>query len=541
MTILTRRRWIGTSIAASAVGAMHFGMSKATEDDVDFGQVVGDPEAARVGGNVLRNGGNAIDAIVAGSFAAAVTAIGHTGIGGYGGAATIATEGGRKLISIDFNSTAPDALKGDSFVLDKQGNVIDRANEFGWLSAGVPGVLAGLALTLKTGGTWSLRDTLQPAIALSRDGFIRSASLATAIAGAAAQFAKDSGSRKLYFDQSAPIVAGKTLRNPELAYLLVTLANANSVDPFYRGEIADLIAAQFQKNGGMVTSADLASYEANVTKPLSLDCNGMVIHTAPLTAGGLTVLQAIRTLQAIRLDTISDDMQSIAMAEALRWAWRDRLQLLGDPKHVHVPTEKLLSEEYARETASHVERAMAENRPIEHRIKSNGQSGTIHLSSTDRFGNFASLTLTHGGGFGARVTVDGLGLTLGHGVSRFDVTPGHPNAPGPGKRPLHNMVPCIVTRDGQAILAVGGRGGRKIPNAVFSFLSEFALKNQPLGKSMAAPRIHTEGNLSVELEKKWPSKDQSKLSEFGYHVKSGTSATLSAVAKEEERIVTGMR
>jgi len=516
-------------------------MSHATDDDIGFGQVVGDPEAARVGGNVLRNGGNAIDAIVAGSFAAAVTAVGHTGIGGYGGAATIATEGGRKIVSIDFNSTAPAALRGDTFPLDKQGNVIDRSNEFGWLSAGVPGVLAGLALTLKSGGTWSLRDTLQPAIALARDGFIVSASLATAIAGAAAQFAKDSGSRKLYFNQDAPLGAGKTLRNPELADMLVSLANANSVDPFYRGEFAGRIASQFQKNGGMVTSADMAKYDANITKPLSLDCNGWTIHTAPLTAGGLTVLQAIKTLQAMRLDTISADLRSIAMVEALRWAWRDRLQLLGDPKQVKVPTEMLLSEEYARETASHVARAMAENRPIEHRIKSNTQSGTIHLSSVDRNGNFASLTLTHGGGFGARVTVDGLGLTLGHGVSRFDVSPGHPNAPGPGKRPLHNMVPCIVTRDGQAILAVGGRGGRKIPNAVFSFLTEIALKNQTLAKSMAAPRIHTEGNLSVELEKSWPGKDQAKLSEFGYQVKTGSSATLSAVAKEEDRLVAGMR
>lgn len=251
MTILNRRRWIGTSIAASAVGAMHVGISNATDDDVGFGQVVGDTEAARVGGNVLRNGGNAIDAIVAGSFAAAVTAVGHTGIGGYGGVATIATEGGPRVVSIDFNSTAPAALRGASFPLDKQGNVIDRANEFGWLSAGVPGVLAGIALTLKTGGTWTLRDTLQPAIALSRDGFIVSASLATAIAGAAAQFAKDSGSRKLYFDQDAPLVAGKTLRNPELADMLATLAKANSVDPFYRGEFAGMIASQFQKNGGL--------------------------------------------------------------------------------------------------------------------------------------------------------------------------------------------------------------------------------------------------------------------------------------------------
>ena len=541
MTILNRRRWIGTGIAATALGSMRGPISLASDKELDFGQVVGDPEAARVGGNVLRNGGNAVDAIVAGSFAAAVTALGHTGIGGYGGSATIAIEGGRKVFSVDFNSTAPAALREDTFTLDKQGNVIDRANEHGWLAAGVPGVLAGLAMTLKTGGTWSLHDTLQPAIALARDGFAVSASLATGIKVAALHFSKDAGSRELYFNEDVPLVAGKTLRNPELADMLMALAKANSVEPFYRGEYASLIASQFQKNGGLVTIADLAAYQASIAKPLSLDCNGMTIHTAPLTAGGLTVLQAIHTLKAMRLDTISDDMRSIAMVEALRWAWRDRLQLLGDPQHVNVPVEKLLSEAYARDTAAQVSRAMAANRPIEHRIKSNTQSGTIHLCSADRHGNFASLTLTHGGSFGARVTVAGLGLTLGHGVSRFDVTPGHPNAPGSGKRPLHNMVPCIVTRDGQAILAVGGRGGRKIPNAVFCFLTEFLMQKQSLASSIGMQRMHTEGNLSLELEKSWPEDDRNRLTAFGYQIKTAGNATLSATATEEGRIVGGMR
>ena len=541
MKIISRRKWIGSGVAATAFGSMRLPMSNATDGDAKQGQVVGDPEAARVGGDVLRNGGNAIDAIVAGSFAVAVTALGHTGIGGYGGTATIAIEDGRKIISIDFNSTAASAMREDTFQLDKQGNVVGRVNEFGWLSAGVPGILAGLALTLKTGGTWSLRDTLQPAIEITRDGFVVSASLATAIQGSASQFSKDPGSRKLYFDGDSPRAAGKTLRNPELADMLATLAQSNSVDPFYRGEYATQIASQFQKHGGLVSSADLASYEAHVVAPLTLDCNGMTIHTAPLTAGGLSILQAIRTLQAMPLETISGELQSIAIVEALRWAWRDRLQLLGDPKHVEVPIAKLLSEEYARETALQITRAIASHRPIEHRVKSNDQGGTIHLSSADKHGNFASLTLTHGGGFGAKVTVDGLGLTLGHGVSRFDVTPSHPNAPGPGKRPLHNMVPSIVTRNGQAILAVGGRGGRKIPNAVFTFLTEFVLQNQSLAASMAAPRMHTEGNLALELEKNWPDKNRKRLTEFGYQVKTAGSATLSAIAKDGESLVTGMR
>ena len=541
MTIISRRQWIGSGVAATAFGTMRFSKSDAADGDAKHGQVVGDPEAARVGGDVLRNGGNAIDAIVAGAFAAAVTALGHTGIGGYGGAATIAIEGGRRVLSLDFNSTAPSAMREDTFQLDKQGNVVGRVNEFGWLSAGVPGILAGLALTLKTGGTWSLRDTLQPAIAITRDGFVVSSSLATAIQGSAAQFSKDPGSRKLYFDGDSPQAAGKTFRNPELADMLTTLAQSNLVDPFYRGEYATQIASQFQKHGGLVLAADLASYEAHVVTPLTLDCNGMTIHTAPLTAGGLSVLQAFRTVQAMRLETISNDVQSIAIVEAMRWAWRDRLQLLGDPNHVEVPIAKLLSEEYAGESALQIMRAIASRRPIEHRVKSNDQGGTIHLSSADKHGNFASLTLTHGGGFGAKVTVEGLGLTLGHGVSRFDVTPGHPNAPGPSKRPLHNMVPSIVTQNGQALLAVGGRGGRKIPNAVFTFLTEFVLQKQSIAESMAAPRMHTEGNLALELEKNWPDQDRKRLTDFGYQVKAAGSATLSAIAKEGGRLVTGMR
>ncbi len=541
MTVLNRRQWIGAGATATALGCMRLQSLNAIYNPTDQGNVVGDPEAARVGGNVLRNGGNAIDAIVVGGLAAAVTALSHTGIGGYGGTATIAIDGGRKILSLDFNSTAPLAMREDTFQLDKQGNAIGRVNEHGWLAAGVPGILAGMALALETGGTWSLRDALQPAILLARDGFAISASLATAIKASADQFSKDTGSRKLYFDGDAPKAAGAIFRNPELADMLSALSQANSVDPFYRGEYATQIASQFQKHGGLVTMEDLKAYQAFVTSPLSFDCNGMTIHTAPLTAGGLSVLQAMRTLEAMRLETIAEDLRSTAMVEALRWAWRDRLQLLGDPKQVEVPMAKLLSEEYARETATRVTESISKGRPIEHRVKSNDQGGTIHLSSADRDGNFASLTLTHGGGFGARVTVDGLGLTLGHGVSRFDVTPGHPNAPGPGKRPLHNMVPTIVTRNGQAILAVGGRGGRKIPNAVFTFLTEFVLQKNSLERSMAAPRVHTEGNLALELEKQWPDADRTRLAAFGYQVKTGGSATLSAVGNEDGSFVTGMR
>ena len=142
----------------------------------------------------------------------------------------------------------------------------------------------------------------------------------------------------------------------------------------------------------------------------------------------------------------------------------------------------------------------------------------------------AVITLTHGNSFGARVTVDGLGLTLGHGMSRFDPHPGHPNCPGPGKRPLHNMVPTLLLRDGRPVLAIGGRGGRKIPNALFEVLTRHVGLGESLEAALAAPRPHTEGNLNLELEAKWPVAEAEALAKLGYKVKTAGSATLSAAA-----------
>jgi gamma-glutamyltranspeptidase/glutathione hydrolase len=159
-----------------------------------------------------------------------------------------------------------------------------------------------------------------------------------------------------------------------------------------------------------------------------------------------------------------------------------------------------------------------------------GADGTIHLSAADAQGNLVALTLTHGGAFGARVTVDGLGLTLGHGMSRFDPRPGKPNSPGPGKRPLHNMCPTVVLRDGRAVLVLGGRGGRRIPNAVFEVLAQYIGRGATMEAAIAAPRLHSEGGRSVTLEAKRPKADAEQLRKLGYEVTTGASAMVSAVA-----------
>ena len=481
---------------------------------------------------ILADGGNAIDAIVAAALTAAVAAPYQTGIGGYGLSAVFALEGGKGIVAIDGNSTAPAAMRADTFQPGADGRVPGRVNEIGWLAAGVPGILAGLQLALDRFGTRSFREVVQPAIGVARDGIPWRENLA-AIIRSNKQLETDTGSRKLFFPDGQPLAVGARFRNPELAELLDALAKANSVEAFYRGDIARLIAEGFQKNGGLVTAQDMAAYEARLVEPLTLTWGEQTIYTAPLTAGGLSVLQMLRVMQAMNWEQVPAGFaRSHARIEAARLAWRDRLTLLGDPDFAKVPVTRLLSEDYARESAEKITAAVKAGKLLAHAVTPNPQNGTINLSAVDKHGNMAALTLTHGLVFGAQVTVEGLGLMLGGGMSRFDPRPEHPNAPGPGKRPLHNMTPTIVSRGGNPVLAVGGRGGRKIPNAVFEVLTQFVVLGQPLAESIAAPRLHTEGNATLEFEKAWPEVETESFRKLGYNVKTAVSATLSAVALE---------
>ena len=515
------------------------------------GVLSGEPTAEKVAARVLADGGNFVDALVAGALAGAVAAPHQTGIGGYGASLILARADGKQILAIDANTAAPAAARPDLFKPDAKGVVPGQANEFGWLAAGVPGILAGLQLALDRQGTRPFRELVAPAIQVAREGFKVSDGMAKTLASFAPLAKSHEGGRALFFKDGAPLAAGDTYRNPEVAALLETLAQRNSVDSFYRGDIAQRIGEVFQKYGGLVTAKDLAAYQARAVEPLRMEWNGFDLRTAPLTAGGLTVFQVLNTLRELdwgrgragdlqspsgapdtdgRRLQVAGTAQTHARLEALRIAWADRLALLGDPDHADVPVAKLLSADYARATADRVRQAVKEGKVLAHAATTRDHTGTINLSVVDRDGNLAAITLTHGNSYGARVTVDGLGLTLGHGMSRFDPHPGHPNCPGPGKRPLHNMCPTIVLRDGRPVLAIGGRGGRKIPNALFEVLTRHVGLGESLEAALAAPRPHTEGNLNLELEAKWPAAEAEALAKLGYKMKTAASATLSAAA-----------
>jgi gamma-glutamyltranspeptidase/glutathione hydrolase len=283
-----------------------------------------------------------------------------------------------------------------------------------------------------------------------------------------------------------------------------------------------------------VTEDDLAAYRAREVEPLELTWRGLSIRTAPLTAGGLTVLQALAVLKALGWEQrpAGEPQTQQARIEALRLAWGDRLRLLGDPEHTEVPVRRLLSEDHARRLAERVETALRQGRPVRAQTDGRTADGTIHLSVADAQGNLVALTLTHGGSFGAQVTVEGLGLILGHGMSRFDPRPGRPNSPGPGKRPLHNMCPTVVLREGRPVLALGAHGGRKIPNAIFDVLTNYVGRQSSLEEAVAALRLHTEGDTDLMLEGRWPEATVAHLRRVGYTIRTGPSARVSAVSFE---------
>jgi len=315
---------------------------------------------------------------------------------------------------------------------------------------------------------------------------------------------------------------------PALAKFLSTLAKRNSVETFYRGDIAQEIADAFQKNGGLVTTKDLAAYHAREVTPYKLDWNGSTVFTAPLGSGGLTVLEGLSILKALDWEKIpASPAASHARLEALRLVWKDRAELLGDPDFVKVPIERLLSKDYARELAGKIQATVKAQQPLPLKFEAIKQLGTTSLSCADQHGNLVAVTLTHGSSYGAQVVVNELGMVLGHGMARFDPRPGRANSVAPGKRPLHNMCPSLLVRDGKAVLAIGAAGGTKIPNALFDFFTSYIARGQSMPQALDAPRLNSTGTLTVEVESGWPKAEVDYFKKIGYKVGERLGASVS--------------
>jgi gamma-glutamyltranspeptidase/glutathione hydrolase len=537
MAIVSNRldRREALKVAAGLILAGPFARTRGADaTPLATGRLDGHLEGAKAGMEMLAAGGNAVDAAVAAALVASVVAPYHCGPGGYGGSMMVATADGKTVAGIDFNTVAPAAARPDMFAPGPGGPGKDAASMFGWKAVGVPGTLGGLQRALDKFGTKKFAEVVGPAIRYARAGFPVTNLIASSIQSNKKRFAADPGSAKLLLPGGEPPKVGTIFTNPDLAVMLETLAKRGSVESFYRGDIGAKVAAAIRAGGGLVTEADMAAYQARDVEPVSLTWRGMTVRTPPPTAGGATAIETLAILKALKWDEWPDADPRIlrGQLEAMRLAWDDRLRHFGDPDMSNMDLARLLGDAHIRELAGRVQLSLRENKPAPARTDGRSADGTQHISAVDGNGTMVAVTLTHGGYYGAQVTVDGLGLTLGHGMSRFNSEPGHPNSVGPGKRPLHNMSPAVVFKDGRPIMALGGRGGRKIPNAVLEVLAQYVGRGAAPKTAVAAPRVHTEGGLKVELEKEWPEAAAAQLQQVGYTVARAASATVSAVWRD---------
>jgi gamma-glutamyltranspeptidase/glutathione hydrolase len=436
-------------------------------------------EAASAARDILRQGGNAIDAAVAALVVQCVIEPKNVGIGGYGGSLVLFHARTGRVHAIDFDSRAPRKFDPATFNTSSA--------RHGCLAVGVPGIVAGIDLALREFGSLPFSTVARAAVALAENGTIVTGELARSFNNLAKQM--DPVSRRALFPDGVTQV-GATWVQKDLAGLIRRLGD-DGLASFYKGDIPATISRQVQQGGGSLAEEDFRNFRASIVEPLHIAYRGHELYTPPLPSGGLTSLSILKTLEQFDVAQLApwgaEYIERFAGASNL--CWGERFQHFGDPDFVNVPVDELLSHKRARARA----KVLRERFPATGSRVPAEASSTVNIVVTDGDGNLASLTATHGEGFGSRVAIEGLGLVLGHGMSRFDTNRASPNFPAPRKRPQHNMSPLVIVRDGKPYAALGLVGGPKIVTVTAQLaVNLIDFRADPL-KAVSAPRIHTEG------------------------------------------------
>lgn len=457
--------------------------------------VSGSPIASDVGRGILQAGGNAVDAAVAVGFALAVVHPEAGNIGG-GGFMVIRMRDGTTR-ALDYRETAPAAATRDMY-LDAQGNPTERSIT-GHLAAGVPGSVAGMLEAQRTYGKLSLAQVIAPAVALAEKGFVVDEYRNRSIAGEK-RFAKFDGSVAAFLPGGAAPAVGSTFVQADLGRTLAAIRD-HGADGFYKGPVADLIVAEMQRGGGIITLADLAAYKAVWREPIAVKYRGYTIYSMPpASSGGVTLAEILNILGGYQKLPPFGSVELMHLeAEAMRRAFVDRNHYLGDPAFVSMPLDRLLSRAHADSLRGTIGNRATPTAPFESRIDRG--SSTTHYSVVDAEGNAVSTTTTLNNGYGSAVTVSGAGFILNDEMDDFATAPGKPNMYGlvqgeanavmPGKRMLSAMTPSVVLGpDGKLLMVVGTPGGPTIITQVFHVISNVIDHHMSLADAVAAPRTH---------------------------------------------------
>ena len=457
--------------------------------------------ASEAGVEILEKGGNAVDAAVATGFALEVTFPAAGNIGG-GGFMVIHMADGRSA-ALDYREVAPLAATPTMYV-DANGHVTNQST-VGPLAVGVPGSVAGMAEALRRYGTMSLHDVMQPAIRLASEGFTVDSALARSLVAGKALILGQGGAAPFY-PNGEPLAVGAHLVQPALARTLRLIAE-HGPDAFYKGEIADTIAAQMARIHGLITKEDLARYVPEWRDPVIGSYRGdTIIAMPPSSSGGVSTMESLNILETWpTLPPLGSAMYVHDVAEAFRRAFIDRNTLLGDPAFVHAPIDKLTSKAYAREMRDSIFPDRATPSPTFTAARGEGVH-TTHYSVVDSRGDAVATTTTLNSLYGSGVYVAGAGMFLNNEMDDFTSQPGTPNQFGlvqgeanaiaPGKRMLSAMSPTIVLdRNGHVLLVVGAAGGPTIITATTQIILNVIDGQMSLSDAMKAPRMH---------EQAWP-------------------------------------
>jgi gamma-glutamyltranspeptidase/glutathione hydrolase len=455
--------------------------------------------ATEIGVEILRQGGNAVDAAVAVGFALAVTHPQAGNIGG-GGFLLVHLADRNETVAIDYRETAPQSLTGQTF-LNGKGEADPQKSQDSALAVGVPGTVAGLFLAHERygSGRFTMPDLMAPAIALARDGIPIEDDLADSLARFEARLARWPSSKVFLGADGTILKSGARLIQSDLAATLEAIARAGP-DAFYRGPIAEKIIASVNAAGGILTLDDFARYRAVVRIPVRSSYRGYdVVSMPPPSSGGVALIEMLNILEGYDLQGLGAQ-GPLVMIEAMKRAYADRAEFLGDPDAVAVPVDKLISKTYAAALRAEINGQRGNAREPARRVPPRQGDNTTHFSVIDRFGNAVANTYTLNFSYGLGFVAEGTGILLNNELDDFAAKPGSPNAyglvggsanaPAPGKRPLSSMTPTIVLRDGKVALVTGSPGGSRIITTVLHVLLNILDYRTDIAEAVRRPRFH---------------------------------------------------
>jgi len=474
------------------------------------------PLASQVGVEILKKGGNAVDAAVATAFALGVVEPNASGLGG-GGFILVYTARTKAVNAIDYREMAPLKATPDMYKMTPDGKVVDNANVVGHRAVAIPGTLAGLTLALKQHGTMSLKDVMAPAIRIAEEGYTVSKTLNGMMKDNFDKLSKYPAAAAIYLKGGLPYEVGDKLALKDLAKSYRLIADKGP-DVFYKGEIADAIEKEMQGKG-LITKADLAAYKPAVRTPVRGSYRGYeIISMAPPSSGGTHVIEILNILEGYNMTRLGfQTPESLhVMAEAMKRAFADRAKFMADTDFVKVPIAGLIAKGYAAELRKGISLDTVGTKiPAGNPLPFVGSGGTSHLSVIDRQGNIVALTQTINYFFGSGVLVPGTGIMLNNEMDDFNPQPGTSNSVEPKKRPLSSMTPTIMLKDGKPFMSLGSPGATRIISALTQIIVNVVDFRMNVQDAIEAPRIHCMTG-DIFMESRVPKATQDALAARGH-------------------------